>query len=369
MYNKGMRIGIFGGTFNPPHKTHREIALQAKAQLNLDKLIVVPCGIPPHKFCEVDASTRLQLAQLAFSDFAEVSDCEIRKDGKSYTVETLKYFREIHPDAKLFLIVGGDSFKNFDKWYHPKEIASLATIAVADRNRKTLASTARRIARNTGAQAVFLKVAPDDVSSTEIRLRYQFGLENDGVDEKVNAFVLKHGLYSKYRPLAEMLRKYLTEKRFQHTFYVVKRGLELATEQQKDKVFLACLLHDCAKYVEPQRYAEYGFVAPPDMPEPVIHSFLGALVAKKDFGITDEEVLSAIAYHTTGCPNMTQLQKIVYVADKTEQTRPYPLAHLTKGSLDRQFLACLSEANLHHGKEIYALSDETMKFYFPKRSN
>ncbi len=374
MYNNGMKVGIFGGTFNPPHKTHQKIAEAAKKQLNLDELIVVPCGIPPHKRCEVDAATRLALSQSAFSSFATVSNYELNKQGKSYTVETLRHFHEVYPAAQFFLIIGGDSFAAFDKWYCPKEIASLATLAVADRDHKTFSTTAKRVTEETNARTVFLNVTPDSVSSTEIRLRYEFGLPNsDFVPKEVDEYVLENNLYSNYRPIAEKLRGYLTEERFMHTFYVVKRGLELAEEEEKDKVFLACLLHDCAKYVPQDKYAYYGFQPPADMPLPVVHSFLGEIVAKKDFGVTDSDVLSAIAYHTTGCPDMTRLQKIVYVADKTEETRPYPLAHLKKGSLDRQFKGCLLEANSYtvarHGKKIYPLTQETLNFYFPNRTN
>ena len=367
-----MKVGIFGGTFNPPHKTHIAIAKLAQKKLELDKLIVVPCGIPPHKPCDVDADTRLTLTKLAFGDFAEVSTCEMEKQGKSYTVETLRFFAQMYPQAQLYLIIGGDSFRDFDTWYCPREIASLATLAVADRNHKTFVTTARKNARLFGARTEFLDIAPDDVSSTEIRLRYQFGLDNgEFVSKAVDDYILQHGLYGEYREMAQKVRSYLTPQRFSHTFYVVKRGLELATEEEKHKVFVACLLHDCAKYIAPQRYADYGFDAPFDMPQPVIHSFLGALVAKKDFGVEDKDILDAIAYHTTGKPNMTRLQKIVYVADKTEQSRKYPLSHLTQGSLDRQFENCLLEANevaaKRHGEKIYPLSLQTLDFYFPKK--
>ncbi len=369
-----MKIGIFGGTFNPPHNTHIMLSKQAVSQLSLDRLIVIPCGIPPHKNTDVDGETRLRLAQLAFGDFAEVSDCEIVKQGKSYTVETLRQIKKNYPNDDIFLIIGGDSFKNFDKWYNPTEVASMCTLAVAYRGRKTSQKTVDRIVGKTGAKVQFLKMKPNAVSSTEIRLRYQFGLDNSMfVSSAVDSYILQNKLYAKYRHIALKLNTYLTKQRFIHTFYVVKRGLELATDAEKDKVFLACLLHDCAKYVKEQNYLSYGFFKPQDMPEPVVHSFLGALVAQKDFGITDSEILGAIKFHTTGCPDMTRLQKIVYVADKTEETRPYPLAHLTTGSLDCQFKKCLLEANAYttdtHGDNLYPLSKQTLEFYFPKNTN
>lgn len=369
MYNIHMKLGIFGGTFNPPHNMHVKIAEIAKAQLSLDRLIVMPCGIPPHKTCGVAAETRLALAKAAFEG-CEISDYEISKAGASYTVETLRHFKTLYPEAQLFLIIGGDSFENFDKWYMPKEIATLATLAVADRASAVTEETRRRIASSTGGKFVFLDIVPNGISSTEIRLRYQFGMDNAQlVPQAVDKYVLQHNLYAEFRETALKLRGYLTEQRLRHTFYVVKRGLEFAREQERDKVFLACLLHDCAKYIAPADYAKYGFVKPSDMPDPVVHSFLGECVAKQDFGVRDEEVLSAIAYHTTGRPDMTRLEKIVYVADKTEETRPYPLEHLLRGSLDDILKACLEEANSYkiarHGREEYALSRDTLRFYLP----
>ena len=363
-----MKIGVFGGTFNPPHNTHLNIVAAAREQLALDKLIVMPCGDPPHKSCYVDGYTRLALTRLAFSGLAEVSDYELNKAGKSYTVETLRYIKQMHPDAELYLIIGGDSLVNFGKWYCPKEIASLATLVVADRGRKTSVRTVNRIKRDFGAKVLRLNVKANAVNSTEIRLRYEFGLDNAGtVPQCIDEYILQRGLYSEHRAMVDKLRGYLKPERFSHTFYVVKRGLELANDDEKEKVLVACLLHDVAKYVSPADYAKYGFTKPNDMPNSVVHSFLGAEVAKRDFGVTDKEVLDAIAFHTTGRPNMSRLDKIVYVADKTEDSRPYPLSHLKKGSLDDMFIACLKEAYEvcleRHCDSVCPLSKQTVDFY------
>lgn len=365
-----MKIGIFGGTFNPPHISHVNILLQAQSQLALDKLIVFPCGNPPHKKCDVDKSTRLALTRLAFDGIAQVDDYELNKDGKSYTVETLQMLRKRYPDDEFYLIIGGDSFRDFDKWYHADEIARLCTLAVAERSRKTSVATLRKIER-IGAKVTFVSVKPTNVSSTEVRLRYQFGLDNGQfVPKAVDEYIKSHGLYAEYLPLANKLRGYLKPERFAHTFYVVKRGLELATEEERDKVFVACLLHDCAKYILPGDYAKYGFVRPNDMPNNVVHAFLGALVARLDFGVTDEEIISAIRYHCTAKPDMNRLQMIVYVADKTEQTRKYPLSHLLKGSLQNMFCLCLEEASQYcgqaHADSIYPLTQQAVDFYLKK---
>lgn len=363
-----MKIGLFGGTFNPPHKTHVDIAVAARNQLGLDKLVVMPCGDPPHKQVDVDKNTRMKLARLAFDGIAEVSDYELNKVGKSYTVETLAYLKELYPSADLYLIIGGDSLVSFGKWHCPKQVASLATLVVVDRARKTSTATVRRIERDYGATVVRLNFKANSVSSTEVRLRYEFGLSNaDTVPLNVDNYIIEHNLYGQHRSMVDKLRGYLKPERFSHTFYVVKRGLELANDDEREQVFTACLLHDCAKYISPNDYGKYGFGKPMDMPDSVVHSFLGAEVAKRDFGVTDQDVLDAIAYHTTGKPNMSRLCKLVYVADKTEDSRPYPLSHLKRGSLDDMFVMCLVEAYQvcleRHCDSVCPLSEQTIDYY------
>lgn len=363
-----MKIGIFGGTFNPPHKTHISMAQQSLKQLQLDKLIVVPCGQPPHKECDVDGKTRLTMCRLAFGDFAEISDFEILQQGKSYTVQTLRHFKEIYPSAKLYLIIGGDSLATFDKWYQPQEISKLCTLVVVERDGYDVTRSAAEVKERFGAETEIVRSVPTAVSSTEIRLRYEFGMDNSQyVSPKTNEYILSRGLYSEHRAMAEKLASYLKPERFMHTFYVVKRGLELCADEERDKVFVACLLHDCAKYIPKSAYASYNYSQPDDMPDSVVHSFLGAEVARKDFGINDREILDAIAYHTTGRPNMSRLEKIVYVADKTEDSRPYPLEHLKHGSLDEMFIACLLEAYEvcleRHCDSVCPLSEQTIEYY------
>lgn len=365
-----MKIGLYGGTFNPPHNTHVNIARQAVAQLGLDKLVVIPSGMPPHKFCAVDKQARYDMARLAFDGIAEVSDVELQREGKTYTSDTVKYFAEMYPQAQLYFLIGGDSLEHFGEWHCPEEILRYVTLAVAARGHQLTDAQAEAFRAKYGCGYTVVNVTPSDTGSTEIRLRYNFGLGVGDVPPAVDEYVRKHGLYTEYLPLATKLRKYLTDKRYSHTFYVVKRGLELANDDERDKVFTACLLHDCAKYLAPETYAKYGFVRPDDMPNSVVHAFLGALVARQDFGITDEEILDAIEYHCTAKPKMSRLAKIVYVADKTEQTRPYPTAHLLQGTLEEMFVKCLVEANsycyAHHQDEVYPLTLQALGYYAPE---
>ena len=359
-----MKIGLFGGTFNPPHKTHVNMARQAVAQLGLDKLIVMPCGDPPHKKTDVDKFHRLAMCQIAFDGIGEVSDYEITKTGKSYTVDTLSYLHQMYPNDEFFLIIGEDSFRDFEKWYMPQQILSMAKLAVCERGGVDSSQMEQKYLGKI-CKVVF---EPNDVSSTEIRLRYNFRLPNGQfVDDKVDEFITQNNIYFAKTDVVDKLRTYITDpKRFNHTYYVVKRGFELAPSYLKEKAFWACLLHDCAKNLPIERYADYGF-EPNGMPRPIIHAFLGAIVAQKDFGITDQDVLDAIKYHCTARTNMTELDMLVYVADKTEQTRPFPTKHLLQGTLKDMFIACLVEANdfclTTHGDEMYYLTKDALDFY------
>ena len=134
---------------------------------------------------------------------------------------------------------------------------------------------------------------------------------------------------------------------------------------------MACLLHDVAKYINQSDWWDYGFVNNGEYPPPVVHAFLGALVAEKDFGIDDKEIINAIKYHTTGRPNMTLLEKIVYVADIIEITRGSNLDEVRKkvyANFDEGFLACLKSSYNYAARRIgtenvHKLTRDAIKFY------
>ncbi len=361
-----MKIGIFGGTFNPPHNSHLHIALQTKQQLGLDKLLVIPCGDPPHKQTDISAEHRLAMTKLCFEPFAEVCDYEITQQGKSFTYHTLLMLKDRFPNDQLYLIIGGDSFQNFGKWYNPTGICQLAHIVVAERLGSALVDE-QQFEQSFNARVTFIQVQPTDTSSSLIRLRYAFGKSNaDTLPQAVDEYVLQHKLYMQYLPLVSKLQLLLDEKRFDHTFWVVERALQIAPQSLKQKAFVACLLHDCAKHIPESKFSNYGFVQG-NLPNSVVHAFLGAMVAEQHFGINDKEILDAIRYHCTARPNMTLLEKIVYVADKTERTRSFPTDHLLVGNVDNMFRLCLNEAyeicQARHPNSIHPLTQQAVQFY------
>ena len=370
------KIGIYGGTFDPPHLGHNEMLLSAKKQLDLDFIIVLPCGDPVHKSDVTNKQYRYEMCKLAFGDDEGVfvSDYEVEKTEKNYTLPTLRHFAEIYADSELYFIIGSDSLEDFPTWYKPQEIARLATLVVAPRAHHKFAK-AREFAEKTyGAKTVVLKDEPLNVSSTELRYMVQFGLDTSSLlCDGVREYIAKKGLYCEHAAVCAKVRSYLDNARYLHTFYMTMEGLKLAgmLGEDKEKTFYACLLHDVAKNVPQSDWKKYNFENDDDYPPPVVHAFLGAQMAKQVFGIDDEEILDAIRYHTTGRPAMSRLEQIVYVVDGIEITRGANLDEARKkvyANFDEGFLLCLK--NSYNGavrrfgaESVHHLTKESIKYY------
>jgi nicotinate-nucleotide adenylyltransferase len=163
------RIGIFGGTFDPPHIGHLVVAQDVIERLELDRLLVIPAGQPPHRKAVLDAATRLELVRLAFEgdEQIEVSDLELRRDGPSWTVDTLERVRADHSPDELFLVVGADQFNSFANWRNPERILELASLAVMTRPGEELTGT--------DVPHEVIEVTRVDMSSTRIRRRLEDG--------------------------------------------------------------------------------------------------------------------------------------------------------------------------------------------------
>lgn len=156
------RTGIFGGTFSPPHRGHIRAAAAFVSEMKLDRLLVIPACIPPHKSIDDPGpDLRLEMTRAAFSDNAgfsipvKVSDYEIRKSGVSYTVDTLEHFSD--PDTELFLLCGGDMFESLESWREPERIFSLASVVGImreDGTEQEMRKYAERYRKNTARNAM-----------------------------------------------------------------------------------------------------------------------------------------------------------------------------------------------------------------------
>ncbi len=191
-----MRVGIFGGTFNPVHIGHVRLAENFKNELKLDKLLVIPTAVPPHKEAENIASgeDRLKMCTLAFENIGEVSDIEIARGGRSYTVETLEKLKEIYSDDELYFLVGSDMLLCFRRWYRYEDILSMCTLCATDRDN---AESCRSADRELFEKIIFCDFPKTVVSSSEIREKIRNGEDVSSlVPQNVEKYIKEKGLYN-----------------------------------------------------------------------------------------------------------------------------------------------------------------------------
>lgn len=196
------KIGIFGGTFNPIHKGHIELANYCKKEIGLDKVILVPTYTPPHKNSDnlASADDRLNMCKIAsakFQDF-EVSDIEIKRKGASYTYLTLEYLKDKFINDTLYLLMGADMFLTLDSWKNPKQIFRCAKIVAIPRDDESytkLVNYYENTIKPMGADAVILKSSVISVSSTKIRNNLKEQVTNNLLDNDVLNYIKNNKLY------------------------------------------------------------------------------------------------------------------------------------------------------------------------------
>ncbi len=371
-----MRIGICGGTFDPLHKGHLALVEAALASGQLDKVIVIPAGTPPHKKDRLVAPAlyRFVMAQKAFANnpAVTVSDVEILRHGPSYTLDTANHFRLTQPHDQFYLIYGSDILCDIENWHQPLALLASFRLLLADRG--GIADTASRaraaeLAKNYGADISFFALPALELSATQIRRLAGSSVDISGlVPEPVRLFIKKHALYQWQTELAEIkgslwdrlhdieraLWCLLSEKRQLHSLNVLRYALFLAIRHGvcPEKAGLAAILHDCAKNLplKEQRELAAAYHEADLSAEKLVHGPAGAQLAKIRFNITDPAVLDAICYHSTGRAGMTRLDQIIFLADKIEPAREFAdldqIRQAALTDLDQASLLCLEEVRL-----------------------
>ena len=195
-----MKIGLFGGSFDPPHLGHVKLVTAAAARCELDRAVIIPAACSPFKqnvYCG-DAD-RMEMCRLSFPSICEISDYEISRGGVSYTVETVRHFRRLYPGTELFLIVGEDQLLLFPKWYRWKEILRnaglIAAVRSSGKNRALLERFADERLREWGAVTV-LEFTPIPISSTMLRRALAENAPTEGMLTPETAdYIKEKGLY------------------------------------------------------------------------------------------------------------------------------------------------------------------------------
>ena len=194
------KIAIYGGSFDPPHKGHKLLAENLASVCGAEKVIIIPTALSPFKnSSSATAEDRLDMCKLFFKeDLFQISDVEIKRGGKSYTVDTLTQIKEENPEAELFLFMGDDMLLSFDKWYCYQEILRLATIVCACRTEnleelQNMKSFVKNVLK-AEERVIICESVPFEISSTEIRSSLKDG-ENKGLSEEIYNYIAAKGLY------------------------------------------------------------------------------------------------------------------------------------------------------------------------------
>lgn len=386
------RIGIYGGTFNPPHSGHIAAARQAVDALQLRKLLVIPDRIAPHKTIPDGSPSpdqRLEMLRTALQgeEKIQVSDLELNRDAVSYTWETVEQVRALYPDAELFLLMGTDMFLSFQTWKNPERILAQASLAVfyrGEKGEKQAVSERKAQMESAGHRVELVENDVIDISSTDLRRMLVFGCAAPFLPAGVGEYIRANGLYGTARdyrglPMKELERvvvSLLKPNRVAHVLGCRDTAARLARRwgANETDAARAGLLHDITKALSAPLQltlcAEYGRILDEFSTKnpKTLHALTGSLVAERIFG-ENQAVVSAICSHTTGKANMNLLEKIIYVADYMEPNRDFDgvekLRALADTDLDKALelgLEMTLDMLKAQGRDISPESSEALRY-------
>lgn len=386
------RIGIYGGTFNPPHVGHIQAAMQAMETLSLDRLILIPDRIAPHKQMPGNSASpedRLSMLQLAVKGRAkvEVSDMELKRESPSYSYITVGQMRQRFPEAELILLMGTDMFISFLTWKNPQEILKRVSIGVmyrGERGEKEAILQQKAELEAMGAVVYLVENQVTAISSTQLRRLLAFRCADEFLPEGVGAYIAEHGLYDScanwnqlpMEQLEQVVVSLLNPNRVAHVLGCRDTAVELARRWGADETDAARagILHDITKALDGPLQLTlcrgYGKILSEfsrKYPK-TLHALTGSLVAKRIFGENDA-VVSAIEHHTTGKAEMNLLETIIYVADYMEPNRNFPGVETLRALAFSDLTAALKlglEMTLEHlnrqGSEVSAESRDALQW-------
>ncbi len=354
------RIAIYGGTFNPVHIGHINLLQSFIKTLSFDKVIVIPTNIPPHKSVNLtaDAQTRLEMCKKAF-DFPNVfvSDIELKRAEKSYSIDTIVQLKEQYPNDELFFLMGSDMFLSLETWYRYDDLKKLITFCAASRNKEDKAKLEKHAGKleQNGAKAIVVDIDVIDISSAEIREKVMFGEDYSSlVPTEVAKIIEEKTLYSFEKAVeffSAEIRKKLDDNRLMHSLCVAESANYLAKKYGAccKKAYIAGLLHDITKQTceqeQLQLIEKFGilFEDGEEQSKALWHAVTGCAYVKYVLGFKDEDFLNSIRYHTTSRKGASLLEDVVYIADFVSADRNYPDVDVMREKAERS----LKEAKIY----------------------
>lgn len=351
-----MKIGLFGGSFNPPHLGHRRALDAFIEKIQPDLCLIIPSFVSPHKdkpFLSASFEDKMQMCRLAFESadanicFSDIERELYEKTGeKSYTYLTIDAVKEKFP-AQLYLFVGSDMFFTLEEWIEAESIFKSVTVCAMKRSLSDpeMENLKTKYEKNYGAKVIILDADPIDISSTEIRKLSDKALGM--TDKKVAKYIKDRKLYQKKKTREEivaLIKEKLPEKRFIHTLGVEEEALYLArlfAYEMSDEISRAALLHDLTKYLSWEEHLKLKRdLKEEDKKSPdTVHALTAAAYAR-DVLFESADVSLMIESHTTARKNMTLGEIIIFVADFIEKNRTYTACVEERERLHRE----LSEA-------------------------
>ncbi len=366
------KLLFFGGTFDPPHSGHFHLLKQALKRHHFDKIIIMPTALPPHKAAAnyLPNDKRLQALRMLFANIhgVEISDWELNKGGKSYSVETIQYLQDVYKEYEIWFLMGSDMFLSFERWYMADRLAQMCTLIVAPRNKEDLELLKPKqdeLLQTLGVKSVILQSPIVEKSSTEIR-----GGRHDGY----LPLEIQYYLYGKsaLEPLEKYLKDNLTPEKYEHSYRVAEYACQLARIHGADEaqVYLASLLHDATKCWGKSRQLSYlqkrhyKLLQEDKQAPQIYHQITGALFAGDKFRVRDRVILSAIKCHTTGRERMNMVDKILFLADSIEPARTYEgvedMRRVAQTDLDRAVLMNFDRSIIYIVKKGFYLHPQTV---------
>ena len=394
-------IAIMGGTFDPIHNGHLVTAEAVRHRFKVDRVVFIPTGRPAHKTDKQVTHNEHRylmtvLATMRNENF-DVSRIEIDRPGITYTIDTIEALKKIcRPDVRLYFITGADAIHQIMSWKEPERLLTLCDFVAVTRpgyRKNQMFEEIGEIREKFASRIHYMEVPALAISSSDIRERARKGepikyLLPQEVEDYIHKFKLYQNMEKDevkfmlpIETMREKLQSALSVKRYIHTMGVAEEAIKLAeiygTQKDQQKAQVAGLLHDCAKdYPEEMRlrFCQEYKVKLDDVMErqtDLIHPFLGAEVARREYLVTDGEILDAIRYHTTGRADMSLLERIIFIADYIEPNREKfegleearRLAYLDLDMAMRYILEETIAFVKQRGRLLHPLSLEALEYY------